>query len=579
MFLKGFGIIFLVIAILLFVMLFFYIREERFISHFRTGLERLLSEAAGCDVTIGDVGGNIFKKIILYDSSCKVGDYTINFDRAQLGYSIWEVVSKRKSIDTINNNLIELVRGSLRFKDNLVISKQIDGRIRLAPGKIVIEGLDFELFSSLNNHIEGEVINQAGVQKMDLQLKAKPFSDRTNLNFAPDFFKSAGFTEVGIDIKGPFNNLNFNGSITRVKDLKILLNGNLISKEGILRFSSRLDFEDLRTGRANTFFADVEIDPKDSNFRAAITPSEGNIIVNGDYSKWPILTADITNNHIKIYDLDFSNIAHLSSKFIFKNGDFSHIGLDVYTESTILNYYPFDEFEISCWADKDLVRLIYLKAGDSISASGVLCFKPPPRFFLKLTLADFEISRLLLISKEEERPIASGKLSGEAVIEGPFNELRSKAKFGARYGHLGTIDYESMLLNMEGAGPVLTIYDSRLIREDSFMTLDGTVDIRKLGKERFLENLKVMTDPNTIIWEGWDISRATDESEVRLSKGLNGKVKVGFTKHMDDETTYQAVKPQDELELEYKMPDEESSLQLKTKEKEEFFGLMKRYKF
>lgn len=572
MFSKKFGIIFLVIAILLFGILFFYIKikEERFIARFRNGLEKLLSEAVGYQVAIGDIGGNIFKKVVLYDLSCKAKDYTLGFDRVQMGYSLWEVISKGKIKDGLDNNVIELLNGSLKFKDNLIISKQINGRIRLGPDKVVIEDLDFDLFSLFDNNLRGEIIKQSYVQEIDLRIKTIPSFDKKDL-----FFR-----EATVDVKGPFNNLNLNGSITRAKDSNILFNSSFVSQEKILRFDSRVDFKDLKTESVNTFFAEAEVDLASSKFKAVITPSEGRVVINGDYSEWPLLKADIANDHIRIGDLDFSNIIHLTSNLIYKRGVFSHLALDIYTESTILNYYPFDEFEISCWVDESLLRLIYLKAGDSISASGVLSLGPPHRVFFKLNLADFDISRLLVISKEQDEPVASGKMSGQATLEGSLDELKTRANFGAKLGHIGTIDYKNMLLNMEGQGPILTIYDSRLIREDSFLTLEGMVDIRELGKERFLENLKISTDPHTIIWDGWDISKAAGQNELRLSKGVQGGVKVGFKKHIsNDETAYQAIKPQDELELEYRMPDDKSSLQFKAKEKEEFLGLRRIYKF
>jgi hypothetical protein len=55
---------------------------------------------------------------------------------------------------------------------------------------------------------------------------------------------------------------------------------------------------------------------------------------------------------------------------------------------------------------------------------------------------------------------------------------------------------------------------------------------------------------------------------------------VGFKTHpADDETTYKPVKDQNEFQLEYEVPDDNSTLQFKAKENEEFLGVMKKYKF
>ena len=83
----------------------------------------------------------------------------------------------------------------------------------------------------------------------------------------------------------------------------------------------------------------------------------------------------------------------------------------------------------------------------------------------------------------------------------------------------------------------------------------------------------------SIVWEGWDISKARDDNELSLKRGLDGGVKVSFRKQMSDETTFEREIPQDELELEYELKDKNGALQYKAKEKEEFLGLIKKYKF
>ncbi len=94
-----------------------------------------------------------------------------------------------------------------------------------------------------------------------------------------------------------------------------------------------------------------------------------------------------------------------------------------------------------------------------------------------------------------------------------------------------------------------------------------------------MENLKISTDEKTIIWEGWDISKTDESGELTLSKGVEGGIKVGFKTYMRDETAYETIRPQDELSLEYKILDEDGAFQFKTKEKEDFFGIIKKYKF
>jgi hypothetical protein len=259
--------------------------------------------------------------------------------------------------------------------------------------------------------------------------------------------------------------------------------------------------------------------------------------------------------------------------------------LDIDTESSVLNYYPLNELEASFWIDKDVLRLIYLKSGDTVSATAALTIKQPRKVFLKINLADFDMTYPFFILGGQDEPPISGRLSGTITTQGRLDKLQTNVKFQADKGRMGTIDYNSMVLNAKGEGPYLNVYDSRIIRDETSLQIEGTADIRKIATERFMEDITVTTDTKTIIWEGWDISRVDEKGELRLGRELNGGLRVDFKTRMNqDETQYEPVKPQNEVGLEYKMLNEDGilkdgTLQFKAKEKEEFFGIMKKYKF
>ncbi|MFH1645022.1 MAG: hypothetical protein ABIB11_01240 [Candidatus Omnitrophota bacterium] len=265
--------------------------------------------------------------------------------------------------------------------------------------------------------------------------------------------------------------------------------------------------------------------------------------------------------------------------FVFKENKFSHLKLDASTESTILNFHPFEELELSCRFDKDIMNLVYLKLGDNISASGAVSFsKKPLKIFLKSVISDFDISKLFVIAKDSKESMVTGLVSGEISLEGVLQDITTKATLDIRNGFMGNIDYETMVFNLKGTGPLLEIYDSRLIRKDSYLLMEGNVDIRNFGNESLLKDVIITSDEKTIIWYGWDITKVPGDDELKLSKGLGNKIKVGFKKQIEDETAYEDTRFEDELELEYKM-EEKGSLQFKSRESDEFFGVMKKIKF
>jgi hypothetical protein len=565
---KRFRFIYIEIPVLVFLLLFLYIRGGAFLSGFKKTTERLLSEAAGARIKVGSVGGNIFKKAVLEDFNCQLQDFDIHFDIARLEYSLWDVITKRKVLDKID--VIELEGGSIQFQGRPVIPGQVDGRVRFDLGRIVLDGLNIELLAGFDSCIKGEIIKHQDNVLLNLAVKIDPILD----------IDEKKLIQAEVDIEGPIDDFDIKGHIKGPEGKDIFFDGGFVFSQKNIKVISHLNSIDLKNGKTASLLLDADIDKEKASFKADLIPLEGTISVAGDYSKWPLISADITTNHIKLDGSDFSNIIHLACKFIYKKASLSQVIIDINTESTIVNYYPLDEFEISCWVDKDILQFVYIKMGDNFLASGALSFQErPAKAFLKANFNDFDIGRFLFVLSQSSSPAASGKVSGDIFIEGPLDGLVTKANFQAKNGFLGTVDYEDMIINLKGTGPVLNVYDSRLIREDSFLTMEGAVDIREFSNERFMEDLVISTDEKTIIWEGWDITKAPDDPQLQLSRGVNGGLKVGFKKYMPDETTYQPVKPQDEFALEYKPQDKNETLQFKAKEREEFLGVMKKYKF
>ena len=125
----------------------------------------------------------------------------------------------------------------------------------------------------------------------------------------------------------------------------------------------------------------------------------------------------------------------------------------------------------------------------------------------------------------------------------------------------------------------MRVYDSRIVRPDSFLVMDGVADFREFGTDKFMEDVIISSDEKTIIWEGWDITKTDDEQEFSMRKGLGKNFKVGYKRQMDDETHYDPVKNQDEFQLEYDVDDINGTVEIRAKENEEFVVLKKKYKF
>ncbi|MFC1806742.1 hypothetical protein ACFL0T_00040 [Candidatus Omnitrophota bacterium] len=569
---KKFGISFLVaFSVLLGALIFsIYIKHERFLDYFKDAFEKKVFDRTGIELNIGSIRGNPFKRVELRELSCRYKDFVFKIKKARLEYTLLDLIFKKKGAKKDLNLSLQISNGSLDFKENLIISKQVSGRVEVAQDKIVLKDLRIKVFDLLDNRVEGEITLSQGIPRLDLLFSVEPI-----------FEKDKRFLSTArISAKGPVRNLSIYGNIKNEEGLDISVRGYHLISEGILNIGSKFNFKNTVTGKPEPVMIDIEFPTDKLTFDALIIPPDGKIDIRGDFSKWPLVLVEVVNSHVKIGGLDFSNIINLSSRVIFKDGDFLHTTLDISTESSVLNYYPIDECEAYFWIDRDLLKLIFMRAGDTITASGAIALKPPRDAFLKVFFTDFDVSYPSVVFTDHKTPGITGALSGEILIEGPIDKLVTKSKLYVAEGRLDKINYENIIINIKGEGPIASLHDSRIIRSDSFLMLDGDLDFRNISNGRFLEDIKISTDNKTVIWEGWDISRAKGDQELTLSKGEGGGFSLGFKRHLDDETVYSPIDTaQDEFKLEYKLSDDDSVIQIKTKEKEDFVGVVKKYKF
>ena len=564
------GLIVALVVVFVVASLFFliYTRQDRFRFMFKANLEQSFAEMTGAKVSIRAVSGNPFKKIIFKGLRFDFGRYGLDFDIARLEYSLFDIMSGKESAISKTETVMTLGKGSLRLENKALISRQIRGKIRLMQDKIILDKITFRVFDQLLSSIEGEIMTDSRPYRLKLIMEAEPFFD----NDKPLFKK------IRMSVNGPLDNLNLRGKIERPHAKDIHVSSYLIHENEMFNIGSRLGIEAEKGDINHIISMDAEVDIEKETFNTVLIPNDGRVFVSGDYSKFGTVKVDIENQHLKIFGFDFSNIVHLLGKVVFRDSVFSHFLIDIDTEASILNYSPMDEIASSFLIDKRSIRVIYLKIGDIVAASGNFNIKPPRKAQVKVNFSDFNLEMPFLLA-DKENPGISGKLSGEILISGLLSKPDMGIKLTAVNGRFDPVAYDIMLINGDGTWPYLNIYDSRITHGDSSLMLEGELDLTKISDESFMDNVSITTDDNTIQWEGWDITNVDESREFSLKRGLSNGVSVGYKNYMDDETKYGIDKPRDEFQLEYDLLDDESVIEFRAKEDEEFLGFSKKYSF
>jgi hypothetical protein len=558
---------FLFILILILSFFLIYKNQDRFMQALKASMEASFSDMTSSNVSIESISGNPFRKIFFKGLSFDFGKYDFVFESASLEYSLLDIISGKTPKTGISETVMSLNRGSLVFNKNIILSNKIRGKIRLRPGTMLLDNINFELSGQLHNSLDGHITTKSGDRRVEISYEASPV-------FKEEEFI---FKKIRALVTGPLDNLTLRGKIERKGIQDIHFRAYSIRDKDSINIGSRIGIE-TESANINHFLSiDAQIDAENNVFSAVFVPNTGRISAQGSYTSSGEIDAEFKNQQLKIFNQDFSNSVSLKAKAVFQGNVLSHLLADISTGASVVNYRPVSEIDASLRLDAKRLRAVYIKIGDTTSMSGFFDIRPPRKLELSLNFVNFILQDLLDVLTEK-RPDISGRVSGKLNIQGVLPDPKIEIKTTAYDGHLGQINYERLIVNADGVWPHLRIYDSRITHKESSLMLDGELDMGKMGSEKFMEDVIITSADNTIVWEGWDITRGAGGKEFLLQRALSSGFRVGYKAHMTDETRYDPSKKKNELNLEYDFTDD-SVFEFRTQDSEEFFGVRKKYKF
>lgn len=182
-------------------------------------------------------------------------------------------------------------------------------------------------------------------------------------------------------------------------------------------------------------------------------------------------------NHIKFHGIDFIARCNATIDGI----DKSSVNIHVVLKDMIIDYMPFrKDIEIFATFDKakDTFNITGFRMGGDIKGHGFMRVKAPKYLFLTWAITDLIAEEYLALKNIKED--VKGKINGSFTIEGLLKELRLSGHVDIQEGNFGNFKFNSIIGNLKGKGPFVTIYDTRIFQADGYFTLKGDVDLRKL---------------------------------------------------------------------------------------------------
>ncbi|MFH0839070.1 MAG: hypothetical protein V1893_02670 [Candidatus Omnitrophota bacterium] len=464
--------------------------------------------------------------------------------------------------------------GTLGIGDTNIVMEKFWGRLNIQSDMIELKNIKATLFS-LPMDLDGTIVN---------------IPETPNLNITISMRNSDFSAFLGV--KGPLSDSTINGWLRIFDKPKTHITGKLIFDKDIFRISN-LVFEKLYT-------VDIEADFNKYNFifdmsslqESAVTLNKEELDIvqlkKSMFGPENISEADPQRKQfmflMRLFHVDLFRYDVVLNTYLFghvvssaKDGSVEKIQGTLMTTNTLVDCMPAGELNANFEYQEGIVRLERFSFGDAFTMEGTVGLRKPYNINTKIQLTDLDLSDLVMFGRAPLRDSISGTVSGDMSAEGEVTKPRIRGRLQAKNGSLGLVNYDTVNVNLEGEGLDLKILDSQILRKEGNLMLSGFLNLSRLGRPRFFENMKVRSDKGTIVWAGWNIAKEDNEEELKLEKNIREDFKINFKKFINNEMYAQDV-PDDELELEYKIKDN-SSFKMRFKEQEETLQLQHNIKF
>lgn len=601
LFLKRLFFVILVIFLLLVgSFAYFELNKEKLLAEFKAFIQEQVLKSTGRAITFSDIKGGIISGITLNKLVISQADKNNNLapvfktEELVLNYSYWDIILgrfDRLKYIRLNSPVLYLNgswlnsparQGNLGFqlvslfswvKGKGEISFSLDnGSLALNDehnlishlyGKILLDKNSFKC-PWLRGYIYGNEINLSGAV-----MKLSEPAPQIDLVLKSDGYLAKGFCRLEDSLAEPtlIGAFNFKG------DRKLDFSGKLLFEQ------SGLNFKDFLVNNRHILNANVNFSKKDG-YLTLEDENKNNILeaTLSLYSDFSFLN-QIKLNHITLLGHDIlTNIIVMGNWPSEEAKTFSGY---LASSGTIIDYAPANELEVILKITGKTFTLDSFKLGDSYTLSGSAGLSYPYPLDLDLTVTRGQVSDLFIFAKNKKETILGGRFDGQIKLRGTLpNDLELNGHLEGHNGNIGTLKYETANINLKGSGLVIYVDGSRIFRpeEGKYLTLDGFIDLAKLGSGNPLQNLKISSDEKTIIWHEWDITKKPEETKLSFQKDVGSEFKVGFDTFINDETENSLKKDKSGVEVQYNLS-QNQSIKLKLKENEEIVGVEHKIEF
>ncbi|MBI3323476.1 MAG: hypothetical protein HYZ95_03320 [Candidatus Omnitrophica bacterium] len=190
--------------------------------------------------------------------------------------------------------------------------------------------------------------------------------------------------------------------------------------------------------------------------------------------------------------------------------------------------------------------------GEEATLGGQVDLRPPHALDLKMDFRQLDVGELLgwyLPGVVGSR--VSGRVQGQVSLTGSAQRPVSVGELFGTEGSFGQLRFDAIALRFQGQGPLLRIHDSQIVKPRGVVSMEGTVDLRRIGQQDFFQHVKLNSSETGVEVLGLEMTAAPGGSGVRLGRAAGEREpKIGLTVRVDDAVPQEPLTRQ-ELDVEY----------------------------
>jgi len=271
-----------------------------------------------------------------------------------------------------------------------------------------------------------------------------------------------------------------------------------------LRINGRYDGHGWLNHRNGDYEMNFEKDVQRISVSSNLRQRQWKVKLNFDHIRfygWDIVTSA---------QVDFKPLASASAK---KQGKFL---AEFKTDYFILQQAPFADFKGRFEASLAGIKRLQGTWGESFRLEGDVRFPGgKPYADLTLKVEDFDLGTVKEFANKPLPKELGGLLEGKLKIEGPLEKSDVIGHFTVKDGKLGRLDYDRGIIQFRGIPPYLKIYDSRILKGRSTLSIEGVLDL-SLGN--IFHGVHVRTADKFIIWKGWEMVASPDGGGLEIQR-------------------------------------------------------------